>query len=88
MITIRSLVVLLAASLPVAAVAQSDDAAYCDALIQQYNRYVIKVGSHPNTGSVDGQVAVAQCRAGNTAAGIPVLEQKLRNAGVELPRRG
>jgi hypothetical protein len=88
MTTIRSLAVLLAASLPAAAAAQSADAAYCEALIQQYNRYVIKTGSYPNTGSVDGQVAVAQCRAGNTAAGIPVLEQKLRNQGVALPGRG
>jgi hypothetical protein len=89
MITIRFLAVLLAASLPVAAVAQSDDATYCNALIQTYYRYVVKVGSHsPNTGSLDGQVAVEQCRAGNTTAGIPVLEQKLRNAGVGLPARG
>ena len=89
MITIRSLAVLLAAALPFTAMAQSDDMVYCNALIQQYNRYVIKVGSHsPNTGGVDGQVAVAQCRAGNTAAGIPVLEQKLRNQGVALPGRG
>jgi hypothetical protein len=88
MTTIRSLAVLLAASLAVPAVAQSADVAYCDALIQLYQRYVIKTGSYPNTGSVDGQVAVAQCRAGNTAAGIPVLEQKLRNQGVTLPGRG
>lgn len=87
MITIRSLAMLLAVSLPVSAVAQPD-AAYCNALIQQYYRYVVKVGSHPNTGSTDGQVAVEQCRAGNTAAGIPVLEQKLRNQGVALPARG
>jgi hypothetical protein len=88
MITTRLLAVLLA-SLPALAAAQSDDAAYCNALIQQYYRYVIKVGSHsPNTGGVDGQVAVAQCRAGNTAAGIPVLEQKLRGQGVALPGRG
>jgi hypothetical protein len=88
MTIIRSLAVLLA-SLPIAAAAQSSDQAYCDALIREYNRYVIKVGSHsPNTGGVDGQVAVAQCRAGNTAAGIPVLEQKLRNQGVALPGRG
>ena len=33
-------------------------------------------------------VAVEQCRAGNTAVGIPVLEQKLRNQGVALPGRG
>ena len=88
MITIRSLAVLLAASLPVSAGAQAD-AAYCGALIQLYHRYVVKINSQsPNTGSLDGNVAVEQCRAGNTAAGIPVLEQKLRNAGVSLPIRG
>jgi hypothetical protein len=87
MITIRSLAMLLAASLPVSAVAQTDTA-YCNSLIQQYYRYVVKLGSHPNTGSLDGNVAVEQCRAGNTAAGIPVLEQKLRNSGVGLPARG
>jgi hypothetical protein len=89
MTTIRSLAVLLAATLPVTAVAQTNDAAYCNALIQRYQRYVIKTGSHsPNTGSLDGQVAMEQCRGGNTAAGIPVLEQKLRGAGVGLPGRG
>jgi hypothetical protein len=87
MIVIRLSALLLAASLPVSAAAQSDRA-YCDSLIRDYNRYVIKLGSHPNTGSLDGNVAVEQCRAGNTAAGIPVLEQKLRNAGVSLPARG
>ncbi|MBN9087074.1 MAG: hypothetical protein J0J01_09215 [Reyranella sp.] len=89
MITIRLLALLLAASLPVSAMAQSADTAYCNSLIRDYYRYVVKVGSHsPNTGSLDGQVAVEQCRAGNTAAGIPVLEQKLRGAGVSLPARG
>ena len=87
MIIIRSLAMLLAASLSVSALAQTDQA-YCDSLIQQYYRYVIKLGSHPNTGSLDVNVAVEQCRAGNTAAGIPVLEQKLRNANVNLPARG
>jgi len=89
MMTLRSLAVLCAASLPFAAVAQSPDAAYCGALIQKYHRYVIKINSQsPNTGSLDGNVAVEQCRAGNTASGIPVLEQKLRDAKIELPARG
>jgi hypothetical protein len=89
MIVIRSLAVLLAAALPLPGVAQSADAAYCGALVQLYHRYVIKINSQsPNTGSLDGNVAVEQCRAGNPAAGIPVLEQKLRNAGVGLPARG
>lgn len=90
MMTIRSLAVLALASLPLSAMAQADDVAYCGALIQKYHRYVIKFyGSHSlNSGSLDGNVAVEQCRAGNTAAGIPVLEQKLRDAKVELPARG
>jgi hypothetical protein len=79
---------LIASALPFAASAQSPDLAYCHALIQRYQYYVVKVGSHsPNTGSLDGQVAMEQCRAGDTS-GIPVLEQKLRGAGVELPGRG
>lgn len=89
MMTVRLIAVLCAASLPVATLAQSPDAAYCGALIQKYYRYVIKINSQsPNTGSLDGNVAVEQCRAGKTASGIPVLEQKLRNAGIELPARG
>ena len=87
MITIRALAMLLAVSLPVSAVAETDRA-YCDLLIRDFYRFVVKLGSHPNSGSLDGNVAVEQCRAGNTAAGIPVLEQRLRNAGVSLPARG
>jgi len=30
---------------------------------------------------------VAQCKAGDAAGGIPVLERKLRNAGFDLPKR-
>jgi hypothetical protein len=86
--TLRWLPALIALALPLAASAQSDDAAYCKALIQAYQRYVVKTGSHsPNTGSVDGQVAMEHCRAGDTSA-IPVLEQKLRGQGVALPPRG
>jgi hypothetical protein len=40
------------------------------------------------TASADGNIAVSQCRSGNTAAGIPVLEKLLRNAGFDLPKRG
>jgi hypothetical protein len=30
-------------------------------------------------------VAIAQCQEGNTAAGIPVLQRKLRDARVAVP---
>jgi hypothetical protein len=33
-------------------------------------------------------VFAAYCKTGNTAAAIPVLEQKLRNAKIDLPSRG
>jgi hypothetical protein len=86
--SLRWLPLLAVSALPLTAAAGSDDTAYCKALIQGYQRYVVKSGSHsPNTGSLDGQVAMEHCRAGDTS-GIPVLEQKLRAAGVELPARG
>ncbi len=86
--SLRWLPLLIACTLPFAATAQSNDATYCKALIQSYQLYVVKTGGHsPNTGALDGQVAMEHCRAGDTS-GIPVLEQKLRAAGVELPARG
>jgi hypothetical protein len=36
-------------------------------------------------GALDGQVAMEKCKAGNTAEGIPVLEQKLQDAKIALP---
>jgi hypothetical protein len=32
--------------------------------------------------------AISDCQRGDTAAGIPVLEQKLRDGGFTLPKRG
>ena len=69
-------------ALPFAAVAQSSDAAYCETLSRLYAR---EVGSNPGSGDVP--IAVAQCKAGNTAAGIPVLEKALKDAKVSLPPR-
>lgn len=71
------------------AAAQADDVAYCKALAQQYQRYVVKIdyGHTVQRGTLAGSVALEQCRSGNTA-GIPVLEKELRNANVELPSRG
>ena len=75
--------------LPGGALAQMSDIAYCQALAQKYQAYLGNMtgGRTPVPGPVDGMVAVEQCKAGNTA-GIPVLEQKLRDARIDLPRRG
>jgi len=76
--------------MPLAASAQMNDAAYCKALTQKYEIYIsnMSVGRSPGAGTVDGNVAIEQCKAGNTAAGIPILEKKLRDARIDLPSRG
>ena len=75
--------------LPSLASAQMSDADYCQALTQRYHTLVgsAATGHNPQPPPVDVEAAMAQCKAGNTAAGIPVLEQKLRDAKVELPKR-
>ena len=76
--------------MPLAASAQMNDAAYCKALTQKHEIYIsnMSVGRSPGAGTVDGNVAIEQCKAGNTAAGIPILEKKLRDARIDLPARG
>ena len=71
------------AILPFTASAQTDDAAYCAALTKVYRN----TASLHQTSNVAIPVAVAKCAAGDTAAGIPVLEQALRNLGAKLPAR-
>jgi hypothetical protein len=86
---VKSLAAVAVLSLPGVAVAQSTDAAYCRALSVSYHKYVSTAltGQNPEQPPVDVQYAISQCQAGNTAAGIPVLEQKLRAAKVSLPSR-
>lgn len=69
--------------------AQSSDAAYCQALTEKYQAYIanMNAGRTPQPGTVDARVAIEQCQAGNAAAGIPVLEKKLRDAKITLPLR-
>jgi hypothetical protein len=75
---------------PALVCAQAGDAAYCKALSEKYETYLANMttGRSPQPDSVDGRVAMEQCKAGNTVAAIPILEQKLRNAKIDLPPRG
>ena len=85
----RTLLLLLAdLLLPLPASAQSDDAAYCAQLSALALRYLTG-GSVEGRGVPDLQTsaAVNDCRSGKTAAGIPVLEKKLRSNGFTLPKR-
>jgi hypothetical protein len=67
-------------------------AAYCSTLANAYGEYVANVGGYlggnANGGAkadIDARVAIAQCQEGETAAAIPVLQQKLRDAKVPVP---
>jgi hypothetical protein len=81
------LLLLAGAALASPALAQGDDAAYCAQLGALALRY---------TGSAGGQGglrpdfttlgAIDDCKKGNTAAGIPVLEKTLRSNGFTLPK--
>ena len=66
--------------------------AYCTKLSRTYAEYVGTVGGYlggSTTGGeaadLDARVAIAQCQDGNYASGIPVLQQKLRDARVTVP---
>ena len=70
------------------AAAQSDDAAYCATLGDYTVKYLGNGGgdggTRPDLVTVE---AIADCRKGNTAAGIAALEKKIRSKGFTPPKR-
>jgi hypothetical protein len=67
-------------------------AAYCSTLGQTYVEYVGSVGGYLGgdfrggaPADLDARVAIANCQDGNYASGIPVLQEKLRDARVTVP---
>jgi hypothetical protein len=60
----------------------ANDASYCAALSANYRKYVGSVQT-----DAKASVAMSQCSAGNTAAGIPTLEKFLEDAKVTVPPR-
>jgi peptidoglycan hydrolase-like protein with peptidoglycan-binding domain len=72
---------------PPAAAAPSrsrDDKAYCAELSTLFRRYV--QNAQGRKVDVDALTAIDACQKGNTAAGIPVLEQRLTRSGFTLPK--
>jgi hypothetical protein len=68
--------------------AQRGDAAYCAALVDLATRYLVgDTARGRNVPDLDTELAINDCQKGNTAAGIAVLERKLRAAGFTLPSR-
>jgi hypothetical protein len=93
--TLKFLIVLALLMSPLVAGAQQDsravDLRYCAKLSELYVRYVgrSEFGPHaPVKPDVNGGVALAKCKEGDTATAIPILERKLVNAGFTLPLRG
>lgn len=72
-------------ALPAPADAQGGDAAYCAQLTFLYRRYV--ENSPGRQYDADAAIALDDCKNGNTAAGIPVLEKKLLESGFTLPEK-
>ncbi len=68
-----------------------NDREYCARLADMYERYVgaWEGGPRQTTQRTDpeGQIAVRQCRSGDVAPSIPVLERKLLDQGFTLPKR-
>jgi hypothetical protein len=78
---------LTAPATPPAAAAPSrsrDDKAYCAELSTLFRRYV--QNAQGRKVDVDALTAIDDCQKGNTAGGIPVLEQRLTRSGFTLPK--
>jgi hypothetical protein len=89
--TIKSLCLItgLAFAAAVPASAQSNDAAYCAALVGKYQHYLSTSATGRHIGvdqNANARIAIDKCNAGDPS-GIPVLEQQLKNAKLELPSR-
>ena len=84
----RTLAFAVAAGLSTSAVAQVDDATYCRQLASLALRYTGGAGGEGRLAADLSTVgAIDDCNKGNYAAGIPVLERKLRSNGFTLPKR-
>ena len=73
--------------LPSMAQANAGNVAYCDALVQKYERHLAggSAKSRPPQG-LEAREAVERCKAGDTS-GISAIEKALENAKFTLPSR-
>ncbi len=68
----------------------SPEQQYCEALSDLYMRYVGNPETQPRNvrrNDAAAEKALAQCRHGDAATSIPVLERKLADNRITLPRR-
>ncbi|HEY4166584.1 MAG TPA: hypothetical protein VGM96_07395 [Reyranella sp.] len=67
----------------------SPEQQYCEALSELYMRYVGNPETQPRNvrrNDAEAEKALAQCRHGDWAASIPVLERKLTDNRITLPQ--
>ncbi len=89
----RSIASMLAAlALSGAAIAQQSppaaDVAYCQAMADLYQRYVIGSSGTGSVGTPDLTTKEAMITCGSTpASSIPILEQALKDNRIDLPKR-
>lgn len=88
----RTLAAALLLALPLLATtpvsAQATDTAYCASLSDLARRYLVGDGGRGrNPPNPTINLAIANCSGGDTASGIPVLEQRLLDNGFSLPKR-
>ena len=67
--------------------AQGGDASYCARLGELVTKYIGKQINGQNRPDSESLVAMDRCDHGDTAAGIPILEKKLKSGGFTLPPR-
>ena len=77
----------LIALAPAPGFAQGSDAAYCAKLGELVTKYIGKQINGQNRPDSESLVAMDRCDHGDTAAGIPILEKKLKSGGFTLPPR-
>jgi len=77
----------LAVFSPLPSMAQGGDAAYCAKLGELVTKYIGKQINGQNRPDSESLVAMDRCDHGDTAAGIPILEKKLKSGGFTLPPR-
>lgn len=83
-----SLLAFLALAPSIDAMAQSDDAAYCAKLGDYARRYLGDAGGNGGTRpDFDIMEGIDDCNKGKTAAGIALLEKKIRSKGFTPPAR-
>jgi hypothetical protein len=78
---------LLVLAPPVGAVAEGNDAAYCAKLTELMNTYLGGDMGRATINDPEVSIAIDRCQKGDPAAGIPVLERRLRAVGYTLPKR-